>query len=333
MKRFIAMLSLVCVLSSGCAAPAPPVEEPQASLDNAPLPVNQAIPTDADLEQSITPLAAAPSSLPTPQAYIRQVAQDAISKFATLEMSEYEKVKAAFDYLIETSYYTSPVALDVWRWRSSGEGIPSYVENRSLSILLYGLGTCEDYSAALVMLLEGMGIEAQYIPGLTYTTEGYLCDHAWVVAKVDGVWYHLDCELEDGISRNNTVRYRFFMKSDASMRASHFWGQNLIDSGRLQADQVEEIRQSYIPPACPQDYPTPAAYTFTSAPQTDEDAVTAALLEELREYEAVYGTLAPMEINRVPPVFGRYGGHNRDVLSWYDAAAWQQRDRETVLIR
>lgn len=250
---------------------------------------------------------------PTPDEYIRQVVEDTIHKFAEPGMSEYEKTKSAFDYLIETGYYQWPLALDVWRLRCASGEIPSYIENRSLGILLNGLGTCEDYSAALVMLLENMDIEARYVPGLTYHRDGYLVHHAWVTAKVDGIWYHMDCELEDGISKG-TVKYKYFMKSDATMIASHRWGQNLIDSGLLEDDQNEELALKYLNEPCPQDYPTPEAKQIAVTPRPDEDAIWAGLRQEYRKFAKTYGELRYIELDVQPPVFGRHGGYGmRDI--------------------
>lgn len=251
---------------------------------------------------------------PTPKEYINQIVEETIAKFVEPDMSEYEKVKAAFDYIIETGYYSWPLALDVWRIRCGVGELPTYLENRTIGILQNGLGTCEDYSAALVLLLEGMGIEAGYVPGLTYHRDGYLVHHAWVTAKVDGVWYHLDCELEDGISKGN-VKYKYFMRGDDTMLASHRWGQNLIDSGLLEADQNEEIAREYLTEPCPQDYARPEPKQIAVTAKPDEDAIWAELQAEYKKYSKTYGKLQYIELNVQPPVFGRHGGYGLENIS------------------
>ena len=261
------------------------------------------IPSEPDSEAAIE----MESKAETGQSYIDQAVRETAAKFVEPGMSEYERAKAAFDYMIETTNLTEPVGLDLWRIRGNGDEQPSYVESRSLSVLLYGIGMCEDYAAAFTMLLRGAGLEAEYVPGLTYSTEGALVDHAWAVAKIDGVWYHLDCQLEDNISRHGAIRYRYFMKSDATMAASHRWGQNLIDSRLLTAEQNEEIARDYIPPACPQDYPTPSRHTFTAVSMPDVEAIKAEIDAEFREYELVHGPLEPLELNIIPPVFALDG--------------------------
>lgn len=239
--------------------------------------------------------------------YIDQVVRDTIAKFATPGMTEYEKAKAAFDYLIENTYLDDPVGLDLWRIRGEGDELPSFVENRSLSVLLYGVGMCEDYAAALTMLLRGMGLEAEYVPGLTYSAKGALVDHAWTMAKIDGVWYHLDSQLEDNISRHGSIRYGYFMRGDATMASSHRWGRNLIASGLLTPEQNEEIASGFLGNSCPQDYPRPGPQPFTPAPMPDLDAVNANIAAEFDSYERLHGALPPMELNTIPPVFALDG--------------------------
>lgn len=303
------MASLIMI--SGCASNASPsinaVSEISDGSSSSQSVSESELTEDPVTEQSIIQNTTA-SSLPSPEEYVKQVIRDTVPKFSRPDMSEYEKVKAAFDYLIEIGYYQRPIALDVWRFRSTGGAIPSYVETRSLSMLLFGFGTCEDYAASLVLLLEEMGIEARYMTGLTYTRGGGLTYHSWTQAKVDGVWYHLDSELEDGISDDGTVRYRYFMKGDATMSASHYWGQKLIDyaGNRLQAEQIEEITNEYLGEDCPRDYPTPDPKQIAVNPRPDVDALRAELLGELREYEEAYGKLTYMEQNIFPPVFVRY---------------------------
>lgn len=176
-------------------------------------------------------------------------------------------------------------------------------------MLLFGFGTCEDFAASLMMLLEEMGIEARYMTGMTYTRGGGMTYHSWIQAKVDGIWYHLDVELDDGIATDDgMVNYRYFMKGNTTMSGSHFWGQGLLDyaGNRLQPEQVAAIRAEYMGENCPQDYPTPAAQYIAVNPRPDTDTLRAELLVELRQYETIYGSLAPLEQNIYQQVFVRH---------------------------
>lgn len=302
-QRLLAICLTVVMVLSGCSGreTTSSREQPPASA-SAPSSVSE---SSAALESSASEATLEPEA---GSDYIDQLVQEAIQKFAEPGMSEYELAKAAFDYMIEATSLTEPVGLDLWRIRGNHDALPSFVENRSLSILLYGVGMCEDYAAAFTMLLRGVGLEAEYVPGLTYAANGSgLVDHAWTIAKIDGVWYHLDPQLEDNISRHNTIRYKYFMRSDATMAASHRWGQNLIDSRLLTAEQNEEIARDFLFEPCPADYPTPAPSTFTPAEMPDVDALKAEIEAEFRAYEHENGPLEPLELNITPPVFGLEG--------------------------
>lgn len=164
--------------------------------------------------------------------YIQQLAQDIADELVTPEMSEYEKVKTLFDYMLDTTAIGEPIGIEIWRVRGNYTEPPSYLEQRALSVLLYHVGMCEDYAAALTLLYRAAGLQAEYVPGITYSAEGPLVDHYWTMVMVDRQWYHVDPQLEDNISRHGYVRYRYFMRG-RSIHASHWWGQNLIDSGML----------------------------------------------------------------------------------------------------
>lgn len=296
-------LSLVCVIMAmmlllcSCAGTA----------GSAPSQVSSQ-PGGAQTDPPPKPAASVPADvLPATQDYIRQVVAEHVEKIEQPNMTEYEKVKAAFDYIMELGYYQRPVALDLWRWRTAADTIPSYEQVRGLHMLLFGFETCEGYAASLNMLLEEMGIETRYMTGMTYLARGGLGYHSWSQVKIDDVWYNLDCELEDGIARNDgRVVYRYFLKSDQEMSASHFWGQNLIDLNRLEPGQVEEVAAHYMGEVCPQSYPTPEPRVIAVNPKPDTEGVRAQLLGELIQYEANYGRLEYMELDILPPVFIRY---------------------------
>jgi len=233
--------------------------------------------------------------------------EEAAESIATPGMGEYQRAKAAFDYMIEHTAIGEPVGLAVWRIHGGGESPIPFVEQRAVSPLAYGVGMCEDYAAALTLLLRGMGLEAEYVPGLTFSAEGHLVDHAWTVVKIDGTWYHLDSQLEDNISRHGWVRYRYFLRGDATLSGSHRWGQNLIDAGLLTEEQEREVAERWTPPACPRDYPTPDRRQFEDGPAPELGALAYRAEQEIAAWEAENGPLPPMELDTVPPVFGLDG--------------------------
>ena len=239
--------------------------------------------------------------------YLEELVDGIVTQIYTPGMSEYERTKAAFDYMVEHTILDEPIGLDLWRVHGGGDQPIPYLQQRALSPLRFGVGMCEDYAAALTLLLRGMGLEAQYVPGLTYSVEGNLVDHAWTVVRIDGVWYHLDSQLEDNISRHGSIRYRYFLKGDATMSGSHRWGQNLINTGLLTPEQNREIAEDYPTPACPQDYPSPDRYMLEDGAAPNLEALRLEAEGEVAAWEGEHGPLEPMQLNTVPPVFGLEG--------------------------
>ena len=240
--------------------------------------------------------------------YISSLVSEVVDGLIQPGMGEFEMARAAFDWIVETNTLGEPLGLDLWRVRQPDDPTPSFLENRSLSVLLWNTGMCEDYSAALTLILRGMGLNALYIPGLTYAADGSgFVNHAWTMVEIDGVWYHLDSQLEQNVTRQGRLRYRYFLKGDEAMLASHRWGQNLIDTGLLTGAQNEEIARDFLPPPAPQDFPTPAIHNFQPPPPPDRAAIQAAIAAELTAFEEAQGPLTPLELNIIPPVFGPWG--------------------------
>ncbi len=271
----------------GLSAPAP--EDPQPSPEDPEKPTEPAEPRGEALHP-----------------YLRQLVEETAAGLVSPGMSQYDRAKAAFDYMIRSTSFEEPIGLELWRIHGGGEEPIPYLEQRALSPLRFGIGTCEDYAAALTLLLREMGLRAQYVPGLTFSVEGNLVDHAWTVVEIDGTWYHLDSQLEDNISRRGRVRYKYFLRGDNSLLATHRWGQNLVDSGLLPPEQQEELQRDWLTPACPRDLPPPQETVF---PETfpNLSLLKGEAAEELAAWEAKNGPLPPMTLNTVPPVFGLGG--------------------------
>lgn len=246
--------------------------------------------------------------LPSTADYVKSVIKEHVSKIEKPDMTEFEKVKVATDYIISIGSYTVSPSLDVWRYRSAGDSVPTYEEMRALNMLLFGAETCEGYASALNLILNEMGVETNLLTGLVRTNHngvrglGY---HTWSQVKVDGVWYHLDCNVED-LNSSGVVYYRYFLKSDAAMSSTHYWGQRLINLGQLEEGQVADVRGKYMGEECPQNYPTPAATAIPVTERPDVMAIREELSKELADYEEKFGELEYMPLDVVPHVFIDY---------------------------
>ena len=239
--------------------------------------------------------------------YIQSLLEDIAAEIATPEMGEYERAKAAFDYMLTHTVIGEPIGQELWRTHGGGEEPIPFLQQRALSPLRFGVGMCEDYAAALTLLLRQLGLKAAYVPGLTYSVEGHLVDHVWTMVQIDGIWYHLDSQLEDNITRHGTVRYRYFLKGDETLSGSHLWGQRLLDAGVFTEEQAAEVRSCFLAPECPEDYPAPPRLQFEETPAPDLSALRQEAEAEIEAWEDENGPLPPMELNTTPPVFGTAG--------------------------
>lgn len=98
--------------------------------------------------------------------YVDTLVQGIAAKLAGSEMGEYGKAKAAFDYMIEHTVLDEPIGLEIWRIHGGGEAPIPYLEQRAVSPLQYGAGMCEDYAAALTLLLQGWDLRRAMYLGL-----------------------------------------------------------------------------------------------------------------------------------------------------------------------
>lgn len=283
-RRLAALAVCAVLVFSGCIAEAPPQ------------------PTVAEPETQ--PPAAQPIAQPPaqPLSYVQRLAEEAVREIVTPGLSQEEQVRTLYHYLIEHVYFADPVGLDIWRYcdeTTSGEAIP-YLENRALSPLRFHIGSCEDFAAAMALLLRAAGLEAEYVAGYTLSVDQVYIDHAWAVVRLGGEWYHLDTQLEQNVTRQNRLTYRYYLKSDDDFALDHKWGENLIAYyADISHAEAANIREHYTPPACLASYAAPEAVTIPLPVKPNMADVEA---EIRRAKTARGGELPPISLNAEPPV-------------------------------
>lgn len=212
-------LALALCLLGGCGRAGP--SAPSAGPGGASLPAGSSGPQEG------TPPASLPAA-PVQPCFFDILCDEALRKAGVAEdTGAFEKVRLAYLYVIAGTHYIPLVSETLaasWRGLDSCPDAPTVYQAEALGPLYYGLGSCENYSAALMVLLQHMGFDALYVSGLTYSVQGVMVDHAWVMVKVDGTWYHIDPQLEDNVMRDGVVRWHYCLKSDAEFAAHHIWG-------------------------------------------------------------------------------------------------------------
>lgn len=109
--------------------------------------------------------------------------------------SDFESVKAAYDYIINRVDYDYNNYLDYEGFRD-------------------GVMVCSGYSMALFHLLVDMNIPVRIVNGYCTEEEKSVTAHAWNVVKIDGKWYNIDATWDDP-GEEKDIQYQYFLKSDA----------------------------------------------------------------------------------------------------------------------
>lgn len=169
-------------------------------------------------------------------------AEEVLNQITTPEMGDYETVKAIHDWLVNNTTYA-------YSGRYEGPFGP----------IMDGTSVCEGYSCAFQVLCTLSDIDCLYMAG--DTTQGL---HAWNKVCVDGVWYNVDVTWDDPTGGVDTLRYDYFLISDATLSRDHTWNRDWV-------------------PACDRDYPsdhqnqqsssnTGSSSTVTDTPDEPEES-------------------------------------------------------------
>ena len=83
-------------------------------------------------------------------------------------------------------------------------------------VLFRGTGVCDSYSRAYELMLQKAGIEVKRITNI---------DHSWVIAKIDGAWYHIDPTWDDPgsatVLSSGSEKHDYFCLPDEVMALDH----------------------------------------------------------------------------------------------------------------
>lgn len=116
-------------------------------------------------------------------------------------LSEYEKVKGVYEYLINNSVYDL---------NNGGQTI--------CPILVEGRGVCASYAKSTQYLLQKLGVQVLVVTG-TARGDG----HAWNVVRIDGDYYQVDTTWGDPVSDDGsqTLTYTYFCLTSQEMYSDH----------------------------------------------------------------------------------------------------------------
>ncbi len=123
--------------------------------------------------------------------------EDALSTLDA-SMSSLQKVIALHEYMVLNCKYDTSSPIKSKSYNAYGA-------------LVDGVAVCQGYSLAYKYLLSKAGIECYMVTSDTM-------NHAWVMVKIDGQYYHVDATFDDPLAdRIGYVRHHYLLRSDAAM--------------------------------------------------------------------------------------------------------------------
>jgi len=134
------------------------------------------------------------------------------------EMSEYEKVLAVYEYIIETTDYNMEAKEKTDRGASDAETEACQTIS---SVFVDNKTVCAGYSKATQYLLNKLDIFCTFVSG-TARGQG---SHAWNLVKIEGDYYLLDTTWGNPISmdpaREKRMTYDYFCLTTAEFAKTH----------------------------------------------------------------------------------------------------------------
>lgn len=136
-------------------------------------------------------------------------AKEIIGNIITPDMTDYDKIKAVHDYMVNNVSYDS----------SDGNCFDAY------GALVEGKAVCQGYTDAFWMFMSLLNIDCKVIDN---DVESIQYNHTWNLVKLDGEWYHLDTTWDDPLMNVNgtstsdfksgeNLRYKYFLISDSKI--------------------------------------------------------------------------------------------------------------------
>ncbi len=128
------------------------------------------------------------------------------------EMTDYEKVVAVHDYIVNNTQY-----------KVQGSEFPTNEPYTAFGSLIQGVAVCQGYSEAVNMLLYRSGIYSTLVRG-----EGKSYDwinHAWNLVKLGKGYYHIDTTFDDPVLQDGkeVLRYSYLNVTDEEISVDHIW--------------------------------------------------------------------------------------------------------------
>ena len=186
-----------------------------------------------------------------------------LNGFRQTNTDTYGLVKASYDYLVQNVEYPTKSQykyVAVPKNLETNGTFPPYIIVDAKQALFDGLGVCNDYAAAFVVMARAIGLEAFHFTGQTRAAAGGYIGHTWAVVCINDVFYIFDPQVEDNVAKGGAIRYMYFCKAEADM-TDRFKGdaaanKKIVELYRSLAPNIEPVAEP-LPVVIPTPEPTP----------------------------------------------------------------------------
>jgi hypothetical protein len=146
-----------------------------------------------------------------------------IAEIITAEMTQTEKLRAVYDWLLNEMVYQTDVSHDY--------AIDTYNKMDDYALLGFTKfkGHCFHYASMAALLIDTMDLEMTLVEGEGYssTAESHYVIHFWIMVKVDGHYVHFD-PLYEYLYLKYSTHKDFFLVSDSDIYdLTHRWDTRL----------------------------------------------------------------------------------------------------------
>lgn len=148
---------------------------------------------------------------------LEEYVDDLLEELTDEDMDTYEKVVSCYDYLVDTVSYGShlrylgtPLGDTTCRAIYSEYG---EVEGFGAVALSAGVGMCNAYASAFILMTRSLGLDSHLVEGSTRSGSGSYAYHKWAEIDIDGETYVFDPQLEQSLRRYGLSDYSVFCKT------------------------------------------------------------------------------------------------------------------------
>lgn len=169
--------------------------------------------TDTELAYSVSS-----EYVPDDITEIDQIVNTILNDIITESMTEYEKILAVHDYVVNNANYDTTCSGNIELCDN---------DHTARGIFIDEMAVCEGYAHAIDIMLRALDIPTFKVSSLT---------HQWNAVLHEGVWYHLDATWDDPVVSNgpDILSHDYFLVTSAELTAlddssAHTYSTDIVD--------------------------------------------------------------------------------------------------------